>query len=234
MCWYRPAFVILGTIAAALLPWFGALGADNPLAATLARMDGAAAGFQSLSADMRKVSHTAVINEDTVDTGKILVKRGRSHELRMRIDIGQPNPKQVTITGRTAQIYYPNSNSVEEYDLGKYRGVVDAALLLGFGSNSRDLASAYSISLGGPETVSGQKTNRIELIPKSSEVLAHLKRVDLWISDVTGIAVQQKFYEPGGDYSLATYTDMQLNPNIPDSALKLDLPKGVHRAHPQK
>jgi len=71
-------------------------------------------------------------------------------------------------------------------------------MLLGFGSNSKDLESAYSIRLGGPETVAGQEATRLELIPKSPDVLAHLKRVDLWISDAMGIAVQQKLYETGG------------------------------------
>jgi hypothetical protein len=41
-------------------------------------------------------------------------------------------------------------------------------------------------------------------------------------------------YQPGGDYSLATYTKMQINVNIPESVVKLNLPKGVKREYPQK
>ena len=40
-------------------------------------------------------------------------------------------------------------------------------------------------------------------------------------------AIQQKFFETGGDYVLTTYTNMVFNPPIPDSALKLEIPKGV-------
>jgi outer membrane lipoprotein-sorting protein len=123
---------------------------------------------------------------------------------------------------------------VEEYDLGKERGMVDQFLLLGFGSSSKELQNAYSIRLGGPETVAGEKATRIELTPKSADVLAHLKKVDLWISDATGVAVQQKFYEPGGDYSMATYTNIKTDANIPDSALRLNLPRDVRRQRPQK
>ena len=53
---------------------------------------------------------------------------------------------------------------------------------------------------------------RIELTPKSPDVLAHLKKVELWI-DAKGVAIQQKFYEPGGDYSVATYTNIKTDAN---------------------
>jgi outer membrane lipoprotein-sorting protein len=212
----------------------GAAGAaGDELADTLARMDATAARFKSLTADIRKVSHTAVINEDTADTGTIYVKRPKPNDLRMRIDIQPPNPKQAEFSGHVVQIYYPKSNTVEEYDLGKEKGMIDQFLLLGFGSRVRDLQDAYTIRLGGDETVNGEKTVRIELTPKSPDVLAHLKEVELWI-DARGEAIQQKFYEPGGDYSVATYSNMKTDVNLPDSSVKLNLPRDVHRQRPQK
>jgi outer membrane lipoprotein-sorting protein len=219
--------------AAMALAW-GAPAEDSSLAATLARMDDAAAKFKGLQADMQKIAHTAVINEDSVDAGTIAVKRPNPHDIRVLMNFQPPNPRQVMIAGVKGAIYYPGMNTVQEYDLGKSRSLVEQFMLLGFGSNSKDLESAYSIRLGGPETVAGQKATRIELIPKSQDVLEHLKRVDLWISDTMGIAVQQKLFEPGGDYLLATYTNIKLRPNLPDSLVKLDLPKSVKREYPQK
>jgi outer membrane lipoprotein-sorting protein len=224
---------IFAIIAAMVLGW-GAPAADSSLAATLARMDDAAAKFKGLQADMQKIAHTAVINEDTVEAGTIAVKRLKPYDIRVRIDFQSPNPRQVAIAGVKGAMYYPGINTVQEYDLGKSRSLVEQFMLLGFGSNSKDLKSAYSIGLGGPDTVAGQKTTRLELIPKSQDVLEHLKRVDLWISDTMGIAVQQKLYEPGGDYLLTTYTNIKLRLNLPDSEVKLDLPKSVKREYPQK
>ena len=214
--------------------YWGAPAADGSLAATLARMDEAAAKFKGLQADVQKISHMAVINEDTVEAATIAVKRPKPNDIRVLFDFKPPNPKQVAIAGVKAAIYYPEINTVQEWDMGKDRSLVEQFMLLGFGSNSKDLGSAYSIRLGGPETVAGQKATRIELIPKSQDVLEHLKRVDLWISDTMGIAVQQKLFEPGGDYLLATYTNIKLRLNLPDSAVKLDLPKSVKREYPQK
>ena len=55
----------------------------------------------------------------------------------------------------------------------------------------------------------------------------------MWVAE-NGYPIQQKFYLPGGDYELATYSDMKINPDLPDSALKLHLPKNVKREYPQK
>jgi outer membrane lipoprotein-sorting protein len=222
------------TILAAMALAWGAPAADSSLAETLAHMDEAAAKFKGLQADVQKISHMAVINEDTVEAATIALKRLNPRDIRVLFDFKPPNPKQVAIAGVKVDFYYPGINTVQEYDLGKSRSLVEQFMLLGFGSNAKDLDSAYSIRLGGPETVAGQSAMRLELIPKSQDVLAHLKRVDLWISDANGIAVQQKLFEPGGDYLLATYTNIKLRPNLPDSAVKLDLPKSVKREYPQK
>ena len=229
------AFVLSSTVTIVVAPHFGALAADNSLQAVFTRMDQASAKFKGLKAETKKLSHTAVINEDSIDTGTIVVKVPKPHELRMLIDFQQPDPKKVRVDGTKVEIYYPKTNIVQEIDLGKnHRSQMEQFLRLGFGSNSKDLLDAYSVKLGGPEPVAGEATTRIELIPKSKDLLAQFPKFELWISEQTGISVQQKMYQPGGDYSVATYTNMQVNPNLPDSAVSLNLPKGVTREYPQK
>ena len=219
----------------ALIGAFGvALGfaADGPLEANFAKMDKAAAAFKDLSAHLSRTHHTAVINEDTVDSGEILIKRIKPHELLMRFDIAQPDPRQIAMDSRRAEVYFPKSQTVQVYDIGKYKKLADLILLLGFGTTSKELAASYAIRLGGEEVAEGQKITRLELTPKSDET--HLKQVDLWISDATGLPVRQKLYWPGDDYDVATYSNMKTNVSLPDAALKLDLPRGVKREFPQK
>jgi len=236
----RPLHAVLVLIGTTLLPavsGFGAPPADDLLAAALARMDETAVMFKGLKADMRKVAHTEVINADETDVGTITVKRGpKSKDLHLLVDIKQPDAKKVLVTGSKALVYIlKNPNEVQEYDLSrKFRGMFDQYLLLGFGSNSRDLRDAYTVKLGQPasETVAGEKTTKIELIPKSQEMLAQIKKCELWISDSKGIAVQQKLHTGGGDYQLATYTNMTVNPSMGD--LKLDLPRSVKTTKPLK
>lgn len=207
----------------------------GPLETSLAKMDRAAAQFTGLSADLSKTSYTAVVKDSSTESGTIVMKRLKGHNMRMLFDVKQPEPKSYFIDGHKFQQYLPKAQTVQEYDIGKYKSMVNEFLLLGFGATSAELRNSYEVSLGGPDTVAGQKATRLELIPKSKDLLMYVAKVELWISDATGLPVQQKFYPPGsGDYTVATYTNAKINPNLPDSAGKLNLPKGVTKEYPQK
>lgn len=225
---------LLLAITGLALPLAANAAAAETLASTFARMDRAALGFKSMSARMRRATHLEVIKEDNTDTGTIVLKRSRPRGIRMLVQLTEPDPKSVSVQGKKAEMYFPKMKTVQEWDLGKYRDLMEQFFLLGFGSTSKELESGYRIRMLGPDAVNGQKTIRLELIPKSNEVLQHLKKVELWISDTTGYPVQQKFFQAGGDYTLVTYSDFKVNPDVPDSALKLQVPKGVKREYPQK
>jgi outer membrane lipoprotein-sorting protein len=223
---YRTLFALSGATLALAAASSSAPPSDAPLDAVLARLDQTAATFKALSADIRKVSHTDVVNVDAVDTGTILVKRVKPRDIRIRIDLTNPRRQSVTVGEGKVQVFYPQTNEAQELELGKNRGVVDQFMLLGFGSNSAELQRAYTVTMGGVDSVNGEKASRISLVPKDKEVLARVKQCELWISD-KGFTVQQKFYTGGGDYVLSTYTKMNFGPNIADRDLKLELPKGV-------
>jgi outer membrane lipoprotein-sorting protein len=179
---------------------------------------------------MKRVSHTAVINEDLTETGTIVVKVPKPHDYRMLMTFQQPDKKIVRVSGTTGEIYLPKANELQTCNFGKgHKGEVEQFLKLGFGSNSKELQEAYTVTYGGPETVAGEKTSRIVLVPKSAEAANMFPKFELWISDASGISVQQKIYEKGGNYTLATYPNMKIDPNVKDSDVKFDPPSGVQR-----
>jgi outer membrane lipoprotein-sorting protein len=224
------ASVIFAGVSLGALLWSKPAGDAG---AVLGRIDKAGASFRGMSANLRRLSHTAVINEDTIDLGTILLKRSHPRDVHMLIALTQPDPKTVAFQGHTLQIYYPKAATVTEIDVGKSRELLEQFFLLGFGTSRAELQASYNISLVGQDTVGGQKTDKLELIPKSKEVLQHLTKLEVWVAD-NGYPMQQKFYLKGGDYQLATYTEMKINPDLPESALKLKLPKNVKREYPQK
>ncbi len=203
--------------------------------AVMERVDRAGAAFRGMSAKVRRVSHTAVINEDNIDSGTIVLKRAHARDVRMLIELTDPDPRTVAFQGHKLEIYYPKAATVQEIDVGtgKDRELLEQFFLLGFGTSRVDLQASYNVRLVGPDTVGGQKTQRLELIPKSKEVLQHLLKFEMWVME-NGYPIQQKFYLPGGDYQVATYSDMKIKPNLPDSALKLNLPRNVKREYPQR
>lgn len=200
--------------------------ADNSLDGVFARLDKAAAGFKTLTADMKRTQHTELVNANETDEGTIAVKRFKADDVRILINFTKPEPKTVAIGGGKGQVYYPRANEVQLVDMKKHRDLVNEVLLLGFGATSAELKAAYTITLGGPDTVNDTAATRIELIPRNEEIRHTIKKCELWIPD-NGIPVQQKFHEAGGDYQIATYSRLVLNPPLADSAVRLDTPKGA-------
>jgi outer membrane lipoprotein-sorting protein len=208
----------------------GAPAADDPLAAVFAKMDAASLTFKGLTADVKKVSHTEFLKEDDADSGTMAVKRSKPHELRALVNITAPDKKQVQLNGHSVEMYFPKTNTVQVGNLDKKTtAVVDQLLLLGFGSSSADIRSGYTVKLAGSENVEGQNTVHLLLTPKKPETLPDVINIELWISNDTGMAVRQKFNERGGDYVLAVYSNMKLVPNLPDSSVRLNVPKDAHR-----
>lgn len=219
-------FVLACTVFASTVAGFGAPQAGSSLEETFARMDKSAAAFRGLTADIRQVSHTEVVSTDDVEEGTMVAKRMKPKDTRLLVQMKKPDPKSYSVAEGKLRIFNAKTQEAQEADLGKSKDLVNQFMLLAFGSNSSELKGAYTIKLGGPETVNGDKTTRIEMTPKSADTLKYINRCDMWISD-KGVATQQKFFESGGDYVLVTYSNMVMNPPISDSALKLEIPKGV-------
>ena len=185
-----------------------------------------------MSANVRWLEHTAVINDDAVDTGTMKLKRSK-RDIRALVEFMEPDRKSVALHEKKLEIYYPKMQTVEEYDIGGHQELLHQFLLIGFGTSGKELAAAYNMRVLGSENVDGQKTTRLELVPKSPEVLKHLKKLEIWLAE-NDYPVQQKFYLPGGDYKLVTYTNVKVNVPLSDSDLKLKVPKDAKRSYPQK
>jgi outer membrane lipoprotein-sorting protein len=206
--------------------------AAQSLAETFAHMDKTAQKLDVVVADIRHDVHTAIINDDEVDTGTFRLKREKSRGVRMLIDFVGKNAKTVSLDDATVSVYYPKSNVEQIFDIGPKKQVVQQFLLLGFGATSAELQQSYDVTWVGAETVDGQRTGHVKLIPKSQEALRQMTSAELWISDTNGLPLQQKIVLPSGDYWLVNYSKIQLNSSLSAEALKIKLPKGVKVEHP--
>jgi outer membrane lipoprotein-sorting protein len=198
----------------------------------LARMDQNALKFKAVTARIRYDSYIAVVKEHEVSTGTFRMKRSRKDVLVL-VDLTEPDPKSVAFAGTKVEIYYPKTLEVQVYSLGSH-DIVEKYLALGFGASGNDLKADYAIRELGADTLNGQKTTQLELIPKSKQVLQQFLKIELSMSDASGYPVQEKIYKTGGDYFIVSYSDVTINPTLPDSAFRLNLPKGVQRVFPGK
>jgi hypothetical protein len=76
---------------------------------------------------------------------------------------------------------------------------------------------------------------KLSVIPKSENAKKYVSKVEMWVP-VQGLPnpVQEKVYEPSGDYRIANYSDIRVNPPLKGDALKLKTPPGVKTENIQK
>jgi len=186
------------------------------------QMDRTAANFHSTQANFVWQQYTKVV-EDTTDTQKGTVYfRRTGNQVEMAADITDPtSPKYVLFTGSKVQVYQPRIDQVTEYNAGKDRAAIESFLVLGFGGSGQEMVKSYDLAYLGTEKVDNIDTAKLDLVPKAEKARNMFSHIWLWIDLERGVSVQQQLFQPGGDYRLATYSDIRLNEKIPDSAFKL-------------
>jgi hypothetical protein len=204
---------------------------SSPLNTVLKKMDTAAASFRSTQAEFEWDTYEKVIDEvDDVETGTIYYRRA-GKDIEMMADVKmtgndlkhlKSEPKYVLFSQGKVRMYQPKPDQVTEFDLGKNRSDFESYVVLGFGGSGQDLVKAFDVTYGGPETVNGVATAKLQLVPKSEKVRNTYNRIFLWIDLDKGISVQQQFFTPQGDNRLAKYSSVQLNEKkIPDDVFRL-------------
>jgi hypothetical protein len=69
------------------------------------------------------------------------------------------------------------------------------------------------------------------LTPKDPQLAKTIPKFEVWYSNVTGVAVQQKWYDQGfADYTIQTYTNIKIGP-VTEAQVTIAVPKDVHREH---
>ncbi|MFZ3266472.1 MAG: outer-membrane lipoprotein carrier protein LolA [Terriglobales bacterium] len=202
-------------LAAAAWPQTETAGLDR----VLNEMDAAARTVRTTEANVVWDEYQKVVNETDTEKGKIYSRR-EGNDTQVAVDFFEPDRKYVVYGGGKVQVYQPKIDQVNEYSAGKNRTEIESFLVLGFGGGGHDLLKSYDVKYLGSEAVNGVQAAKLELIPKSVKLRNNIDRILLWI-DPRGISIQQQLFEPGGDYRLAKYSDIQINQRLPGDVFKL-------------
>jgi outer membrane lipoprotein-sorting protein len=188
--------------------------------AVLAKMNHSAAGFKSAQGDFEFETYTKLVDEKDRQQGRIYFRRG-DKGVDAAFNIVGKVPKQVVYKDGLIRIYEPRINQVTERDVSKNKSDVEAFLSLGFGARGDDLLRDYAVKMAGWETVNATRTAKLELIPKNEKMRQTYAKILLWVDPERDVLLQQQFFEPSGDYRLASYSNMKLNGNLSDDVFRL-------------
>ena len=197
------------------------------LAQILSRMNDSAKHLRTISADIEYTKVTVLVNDRSTEAGRMFFRNPKSPDIL--IDFKEPDQKVILFKKDKAEIYLPKINQIQEYDLSQHASLVQQFLLLGFGTDTKELEKIYSIKYLKEEQLGGDTTALLELTPLRESVAAQLSKVHLWISEESWLPVQQKFFEAGGDYSIAHYSSVKVNRFIPSSVFQIHPAKGAKR-----
>jgi outer membrane lipoprotein-sorting protein len=219
-------------LAAAFPPHAAVAGARKrklppDLTEILSRMNDSAKNLKTVSADLEYTKVTVLVDDKSTETGRLFYRKSKNPEIL--IDIKKPEAKTVLFKKDRAEIFMPKINQLQEYNLEEQSGLVEQFLLLGFGTETDKLKKDYDLKFVTEEDLDGDTTAILELIPRSEKTAAQLTKIHLWVSEESWLPVQQKFFQPGGDYFLARYSGVKVNRQLPRSTFQIPAAKDAKR-----
>ncbi len=205
-------------------------GKGPDLDSVMRELDREAKDLHSLSGDIERTTVTVVVNDKSVESGKIYMRT----DGKMRIELTKPDQRMILRNGDKVWHYLPKTKRVEEYDISKYGALADSLLTIGLGSSGSSLKKHFLVTLLGEATVEERKTVQLELVPKDEKLRNQIDRIQLWVDMTSWLAIQQKFFETGsGDYIVINYRNIVTNTKMPENDFRPRWPKDVAVVKPQ-
>jgi outer membrane lipoprotein-sorting protein len=190
------------------------------------QMDAASKKFQSAEADFRWDFYEKVVKETTTQTGTIFFKKEGSSTV-MGAKIEMPAVSFLEFRNGVLRLYAPGQNHLTIIDATKNKAQLESFLTVGFGGSGSDLASAWTITDLGDETIDGVKTAKLDLVAKDPAIRSNFTHMTLWVDPVRGIDLKQSLYMPSGDYRTAVYSNIKYNQKVDEKPYQIKTDKNT-------
>jgi outer membrane lipoprotein-sorting protein len=193
----------------------------------LSQMNEASKRLKTVSANLEYTKVTVLVDDKSTESGQLFYRKGKTTEIL--IDIQKPERKILLFKKSKGEIYLPKINQIQEYNLEQKSDLVQQFLLLGFGTDSGELKKTYDVKYLKEEDLDDDTTVVLEFVPRKANIAAQISKIQIWVSEESWLPAQQKFFEGGGDYLIATYSGVKVNRILPASIFELNPPSGVKR-----
>jgi outer membrane lipoprotein-sorting protein len=195
----------------------------------LRQLDAAAANFRSTSADFQFDSvQTDPIPDKDIQQGTVYYERKRN-SFQMAAHIrkinGKAVPKIYAYSGGTLKLY---EQLIDQVTVFSKANQFESYLMLGFGASGKELENKWDVKYLGSETLSGVKTEKLELVAKDPAVRKTIPKVTLWIDPEHGVSLKQLFDEGQGAYRVCVYFNFKFNQSLPSGAFNIKTDSKTH------
>jgi outer membrane lipoprotein-sorting protein len=213
--------ILVASVAALLAASAFAQASPANLEQVLTLLDKTSTTFKAVQTDFEWDQYQKVVDEHDIQKGVMYFKR-TGPNVDVAADITYPDHKKLLFKNNELQVYFFKTRQLTHQDTSKNKQTVESFLALGFGGRGHDLTKNFDVRYIGTEAVGGKPTYKLELIPKAAEARRMFPLVTLWINQQTGMSERQRLDQGEGDYRLAHYTKINVNPSrLPDDAFEL-------------
>jgi outer membrane lipoprotein-sorting protein len=210
---------LFAILAAALLSGIPARAADN-LNSVIERLNAAALGFRSVSADFKVVALTTVPIEDTeTQTGQTYYERsGKTFKMSAHIHEDNGQAVKKTYVYADGQLNLWEGPPVDQVTTLTRASQYESWFEVGFGASGTELEEKWNITYDGDETIDGVSTAKLELVAKDPTVRKNVPKITIWIDLEHGVSRKQIIDEGQGQSRTATYSNFKYNQRLPGDA----------------
>lgn len=197
------------------LSW-SALAQTKPwdLETVLHQMDVSSANFKSVQADIKKDAYEKVVRDTTTQTGTIYYQRVGGN-IQMGAKFAPPGEKIVEMKNGVLRMFEPQQNHLTQISIKNNQALYESYLTIGFGGSGTELAKHWTITYQGTERLSDGKkmvpTAKLDMVAKDADAKKTFTHVTLWIDPAQDVSLKQQFFQPSGDMTTATYTNIRYN-----------------------
>jgi outer membrane lipoprotein-sorting protein len=198
------------------------------LETVLHQMDEASAKFQSTQADLHKDLYERVTRGTTTQLGTVYFLR-KGTTTQMGAKFTAPSPRTIEVKDGVVRLFDAVPDHLTEISIKANQAQYDTFFTLGFGGSGKDLASAWTITDQGPETINDGKqavaTEKLDLVSKDPGSRNTFTHILIWIDPVRSIALKQQFFTPSGDMQTAIYSNIRYNQKLDMGAFAIKTDK---------
>ena len=144
---------------------------------------------------------------------------------RVRWEYVEPNPMTVLIDDESMTTWYRDLKRADEIPVGRHSE--RALQFMGASGTLETLLDYFRVRATFPRD--GASPYRLSLDPRYERIAKRIEEMEIWIDRERFVPVKLRYVEPGGDVTEYTFSDIELNGEIPPERFELELPSDVER-----
>lgn len=213
-------YAMIFLMAAAIAPMAGPR-ANGKLDEILANMQKAASNITTIYAKMDQIKRDVQIGGTEKYRGEVFFKHEAKGNDKIKIVYSIPKGQTVWVVGEAITLYQAEINQAITTTRSAAASKGDEFAFIATPYTSvPELKRQYHIVYVGDD----QGMAKLELTPKAK---SSIKMLTWWVDQTTWLPVRSIVVESNGTPTTFILTDLKKNQGIPDSAFKVNLPKGT-------